>query len=116
MEEWELEFYWLKLRHHIKDSLNHESLPDLQAILFLIGIQELGRLQSGFTKEEKQDLMHIGICTLLSNDGYYEFVGRDQDGWPHWKKVKKLTPLSLKEQERLLQIKAIEYFEILNLN
>ena len=38
--------------------------PDLETILFLIGIQELGGIKEKFTKEQKQDLMHIAVCTL----------------------------------------------------
>ena len=80
METWESDFAWLRIRHLIKDRFGKESLPDLNAILFLIGIQELGRWKAQFTKEEKQDLMHIAVCRLLSYEGYYEFVGRDADG------------------------------------
>ena len=49
----------------------------MDAMLFLIGVQELGRWKEGFTKEEKQDLMHIAVCRLFTDDGHYEFVGRD---------------------------------------
>ena len=74
--------------------------PDLNAILFLIGIRELGELKGEFTKEEKQDLMHIAICRLLSEEGYYQLEGHDQDGWPHWQATKTLPDLSLDEQEK----------------
>jgi hypothetical protein len=110
MEEWELEFEWLKLRHYVKDSFNRGSLPDLQSILFLIGIQELGQIQTGYTKEEKQDLMHIAVCSLLEADGYYEFEGRDADGWPHFKIMKPFTMKGVDSQEDLLKRKIIQYF------
>ena len=86
--------------------------PDLQVVLFLIGVQELGRGPQKYTKDEKQDLMHIAVCRLLSNYGYYELEGLDQDGWPHWKLVNKLPPLTLREQDLLLKQAAVEYFEI----
>ena len=111
MEEWKLDFEWLRVRHLVKNRLGRDALPDLNAILFLIGIQELGRWQENFTKEEKQDLMHIGVCRLLSEDGHYKFVGRDQDGWPHWKKIKDLPAFDLLEQEKLLKMQIIEYFK-----
>lgn len=112
MEEWKSDFEWLRVRHIVKDSMKLDKLPDLQSILYLIGIQELGRwdTEKGFTKEEKQDLMHIAVCTLLENDGYYEFVGRDQDGWPHWKKAKAFTTKGVKKQEEILKNNAIKYF------
>ena len=85
--------------------------PDLQAILFLIGVQELGRGPLKYSKDEKQDLMHIAVCRLLSKFGYYELIGHDQDGWPHWKLAGKLPPLSLREQDLLLKQAAVEYFD-----
>ena len=84
---------------------------DLNAVLFLIGVQELGRGTKIFSKEEKQDLMHIGICKVLSLSGYYELEGLDNDGWPHWKLIKKLPHFDLLEQERLLKMHVMEYFE-----
>src|SRR6187549_2213998 len=84
---------------------------DLNAVLFLIGVQELGRGNRPFSKEEKQDLMHIGICKVLSLSGYYELEGLDQEGWPHWRMLKKLPHFDLLEQERLLKMHVVEYFE-----
>ena len=69
------------------------ALPTLNAVLFLIGVQELGRGLQRFSKEEKQDLMHIAICKVLSLSGFYELEGTDEAGWPHWKLVKKIASL-----------------------
>jgi hypothetical protein len=84
---------------------------DLNGILFLIGVQELGKGNKVFSKEEKQDLMHLGICKVLSLSGYYEIEGLDQDGWPHWKVKKKLPHFDLLDQEKFLKWHVIEYFE-----
>ena len=113
MEQWEFDFEWLRVQHLVKKSLKRDSLPDLNSILFLIGIQELGRWKTKFTKEEKQDLMHIAVCRLLSIDGYYEFVGRDEDGWPHWKLIAPHQVDGVKAQEMLLKEKIIQYFQAL---
>jgi hypothetical protein len=83
---------------------------DLNSVLFLIGVQELGKGSKNFSKEEKQDLMHIAICKVLSLSGYYELEGLDEDGWPHWKVVQKLPNIDLLEQEKLLKMHVIEYF------
>ena len=112
MQEWELDFKWLEVRHFVKDSLGRDELPDLNGILFTIGLQELGRWKDNFTKEEKQDLMHIAVCRLLSIDGFYEFEGRDADGWPHWKPLRGFTMTGVKNQESLLKEKIIQYFAI----
>lgn len=115
MENWELEFKWLRVQHIVRESMSRDKLPDLQAVLFLIGIQELGLLQKDFTKEEKQDLIHIAVCKLLSFEGYYEFVGRDQDGWPHYHQTRPLPKHDVDDQEKLLKTCAVEYFRLLEL-
>ena len=100
---------WEKLTQSLANTYGEE--PDLQTILFLIGIQELGKCPMKYSKDEKQDLMHIAVCRLMSQFGYYELEGLDQDGWPHWKLVKKLPPLTLKEQDLLLKQAVIEYLK-----
>jgi hypothetical protein len=84
---------------------------DLKSVLFLIGVQELGKGVRNFTKEEKRDLLHIAICRVLSSSGYYELEGLDEGGWPHWKVVKKLPYFDVIEQEKLLKLHILEYFE-----
>jgi hypothetical protein len=83
---------------------------ELETVLFLIGVQELGQGHRNFKKHEKLDLMHIAICRLLSRYGYYEFEGVDADGWPHYRTLAKLPKLNPKEQSRLMKEAAIEYF------
>ncbi|MCP4442276.1 MAG: hypothetical protein GY810_25490 [Aureispira sp.] len=111
LEDWQLDFEWLQIRHYIKDTLGSPKLPDFQGILFLLGVQELGQLKEEFTKEEKQDLMHIAVCHLLSEDGYYEFEGFDDAGWPHFKQLGQPPYKGVEAQERFLKIKIIKYFK-----
>ena len=106
----ELKMKWEDLTQRMEKDFGEA--PDLQAILFLIGVQELGKGPQKFSKDEKQDLMHIAVCRLLSVYGYYELEGIDQDGWPHWKLLKKLPPLTLKEQDLLLKQAVVDYFEM----
>ncbi|MBA2406739.1 MAG: hypothetical protein H0V65_01920 [Chitinophagales bacterium] len=100
---------WFALRKKLKDQFS--KAPDLNAILFLVGIRELGQFKKKFTKEEKQDLMHIATCSVLSRSGYYALEGTDQDGWPHWIATKKLPIMDLIEQEDFLKDHIIIYFE-----
>jgi hypothetical protein len=85
--------------------------PDMEAILFLIGIQEIGDFQTKFTKEQKQDLMHVAVCTLLSPSGYYELEMVDDDGWPHYRQLKALPVLNMIEQENFMKDHILLYFE-----
>jgi hypothetical protein len=101
---------WAALMTSLEETLGKKP-KDLNVVLFLIGVQELGQGRKVFSKEEKQDLMHIGICKVLSLSGYYELEGLDQDGWPHWKMIKKLPHVGLAEQEKLLRMHVVEYFE-----
>jgi len=84
---------------------------DVQAILFLIGIQELGKGKVKLSKNEKLDIMHIAICTLLSPYGFYEYKGIDEEGWPHWQVNEKLPPLKPLQQETLIKEAIVEYFK-----
>lgn len=114
MEEWKVEYEWLRVRHVIKKSMGKAELPNLNNVLFLIGIQELGRFDDKFSKEEKQDLMHIAVCTLLESEGYFKFKGRDADGWPHFDTLRPIDIEGVNNQEELLKVKVIEYFKNLN--
>jgi hypothetical protein len=106
----ETERKWVRLLKHLEDQIGKRP-KDLNAVLFLIGVQELGSGTRTFSKEEKQDLMHIAICKVLSYSGFYELEGLDGEGWPHWKAVKILPRFDLLEQEKLLKMHILEYFE-----
>lgn len=83
----------------------------MEAILFLIGMQETGFVKTKITKEQKQDLMHVAVCTLLSDSGYYLLEGKDADGWPHFKQLKEMPALNVIEQENFLKDHVLLYFE-----
>ena len=101
---------WQTLLGLVEKSLSRRP-KDLNGVLFIIGVYELGQGARFFTKEQKQDLIHIAICKVLSFAGYYELSGTDKDGWPHWKLLKKLPHFDLLEQEKILKMHVIEYFE-----
>ena len=85
--------------------------PDIKVILFLIGVQELGKGPRKFSKRQKEELMHIANCRLFSDLGFYELEGLDQDGWPHWKLVKPIPAYTMLEQEMLMKTLIVKYFE-----
>lgn len=106
----DLDRKWQQLLLFVEETIGKKP-KDLNGLLFIIGVQELGRGAKTFSKEEKQDLLHIAICKVLSLSGYYTLEGLDKDGWPHWKMVKKLPHFDLLEQEKLLKMHVLEYFE-----
>jgi hypothetical protein len=83
---------------------------DMQGLLFLIGVQELGQGFRKFKKDEKIEVMHIAICTLLESAGIYNYEGRDEDGWPHFNRTSKLPHLAPQQQDLLIRKAIVEYF------
>ena len=110
MKPAEIHAKWKLLQNKISEEFDSDT-PDLKVILFLIGVQELGKGYQKFKKDEKLNVMHVAICTLLEPYGFYEFQGRDEDGWPHWKLIKPVPSYAMMEQELLLKGLAITYFE-----
>lgn len=107
--DYEFEKKWKELLQNLGDKFGEEL--DLQAVLFLIGVQELGQGYRKFKKDEKVDLMHIAICTVLEPYGYYKSEGVDKEGWPHFTATAKLPNLKGAQQQRLIKESILEYFE-----
>jgi len=103
----EFEQRWQKALVYFESKFGEDL--DLDACIFLIGIQELGHGFKPFTKDEKLDVMHIAVCRLLEPFGFYEYTGRDEEGWPHFKRNEKLPNLKADEQERLMKEAIINY-------
>jgi hypothetical protein len=105
----DLQIRWWKLEEKFKEKFGKK--PDVEAVLFLLGIQEVRNLKKKFTKEQKQDLMHVAVCTVLAQSGYYEVEKFDDDGWPHFKQLKALPEHNMIEQENFLKDHILLYFE-----
>jgi hypothetical protein len=105
----DLQARWWKLEAKLVERF--EKKPDMETILFLIGIQELGDIRKKFSKEQKQDLMHVAVCSLFAQSGYYEIEKVDEDGWPHYKQLKALPVMNMIEQENFMKDHILLYFE-----
>jgi len=101
---------WNNLKTKLSVDFSDNEIIDLDSIIFLIGIQELGQFQKRFNKQKKLEVIHIAVCKLLSDYGYYEFDYTDNDGWPHYKLIKKLPNLKAGEQTILMKKAIINYF------
>ena len=101
---------WEKVVAFLSEKFADGDELDLDAIIYLIGVQELGKINTEFKKDEKVNLMHIAICKLLEPYGYYEFEFFDKDGWPHYKVVKELPTLKAGEQSVLMKEAIVNYF------
>ncbi len=101
---------WNNLKTKLSVDFSDNEIIDLDSIIFLIGLQELGQFQKRFNKQKKLEVMHIAVCKLLSYYGYYEYDHTDNDGWPHYKLIKKLPNLKAGEQTILMKKAIINYF------
>lgn len=101
---------WEKLVDILSNQFSQGEDLDLDAIIFLIGVQELGQVHREYKKDEKLNLMHIAICRLLEPYGFYEFDFFDEEGWPHYKVKEQLPALKAGEQSVLMKEAIVNYF------
>ena len=107
-EKWDLLVAKLTAQFADGDELN------MDGIIYLIGVQELGKESTSYKKDEKVNLMHIAICKLLEPYGYYEFDYYDDDSWPHYKIITELPNLKQGEQTVLMKEAIVNYFDVLS--
>ena len=101
---------WHILIKKLSNIFTEDEPLDLSGVIYLVGLQELGQLHRRYKKDDKINLMHIGICRLLEPYGYYEFDYIDNDGWPHYKIKGQLPTLKAGEQSILMKQAIIDYF------
>ncbi|MFD0964444.1 hypothetical protein [Pseudofulvibacter geojedonensis] len=101
---------WNEVVNILSNRFAEGDVLDLDSIIYLIGVQELGQLHRKFKKDEKVNLMHIAICRLLEPYGYYEFDFIDDDGWPHYNTLEALPNLKAGEQTILMKEAIVSYF------
>ena len=102
---------WNYLVKELTQQFSEGDVLNLDGIIYLIGVQELGQGKRLFKKDEKVNLMHVAICKLLEPYGYYEFDFFDKDGWPHYKILTDLPSLKPGEQTVLMKEAIVNYFE-----
>ncbi|KAI9437884.1 hypothetical protein F5148DRAFT_1294077 [Russula earlei] len=105
----DLQQRWWNLEAKLAERFDKK--PDMEAILFLIGMQETGFMPGKISKEQKQDLMHVAVCTILSPSGYYAIEGKDDEGWPHFAQLKELPAMPFHEQENFMKDHILLYFD-----
>jgi hypothetical protein len=89
---------------------SHGEALDVEGVLYLVGLQELGQVHRKMKKDDNVNLIHIGICSVLEPYGYYRFDFFDDDGWPHFELLEELPPLKAGEQSILMKEALVEYF------
>lgn len=101
---------WESLIHTLSERFSEGEVLDVEGILYLVGLQELGQVHRKMKKDDNVNLIHIGICTVLEPFGYYRFDFFDEEGWPHFELLEELPPLKPGEQSVLMKEALVEYF------
>lgn len=102
---------WEQILVNLSEKFGEGEQLNLDAIIYLIGVQELGKGTIEYKKDDKVNLMHIAICRLLEPFGYYEFDFFDNEGWPHYKVMEELPALKSGEQTVLIKEAIVLYFK-----
>jgi hypothetical protein len=105
----ELNIRWAELVKKLNVRFDQDF--ELDGLLFMIGLQELNKGYIKLNKDQKMEVMHIAVCTLLAPYGYYNFIGRDEDGWPHFEATDQLPHLKPVQQHSLMKEAILEYLE-----
>ena len=101
---------WDQLLILLSNRFSNGEAIEIEGVLFLIGLQELGLVHIKMKKDDNVNLIHIGICTVLEPYGYYRFDFFDEEGWPHFELLEALPPLKPGEQSVLIKEALVEYF------
>lgn len=102
IEKWDRLMVWFQNEFKME--------ADVDAMLFMIGVQELGKGFEEFSKTQKLELIHIGVCAVLLEEGYYRVSHIDSDGWPHYTLVKKLPYIRGQQQSSFIKKNILTYF------
>ncbi|AWU44340.1 hypothetical protein [Blattabacterium punctulatus] len=106
----EFNLNWNKVILYIRNNFYIRGQINPIGIIYLIGIQVLGKGQNKFLKkEDKINILHIAICRILEPFGYYVFIGRDREGWPHYLLKKNYSFLKKEEKYFLIKKAIIRY-------
>ena len=110
LDEEQIEASWTELKQRIYQHFGQEG--SIETLLFLIGVQSAGKgYQPRLKKEKKQALVMEGTCYAFETLGLYKRNGADANGKPRWQPIVPPSgPLSLEQQEKVLRVAIICYF------
>ncbi len=100
---------WEALVERIRTQFQVEEVSE-EALLFLIGLQELGFYPDGEDKKVKLELIRLGTAVLLERAGFLQRMGTDNEGWPIFVRHRPLPPANPADQRRFLRSQILDYF------
>ena len=81
--------------------------PSLEAILLMIGFQESPESKQTRDKEEKLDLINLGVLIVLEKLGYFQKIVSDSN-WPAFEPTDKRSE---ENKELIIKKGIVEYFK-----
>ncbi len=75
-------------------------------MLLLIGYQESPEIKNSQNKEEKLDLINLGVLTVLEKQGFFKRVPSETN-WPAFEPTEKKSE---EDKERIIKRGIIRYF------
>lgn len=102
---------WERIERFVASRFGRDT--SIEAILFLIGIQSRGcGYEPEMEKEKKQDTIMEGTYCAFEKLGLYERIGLDENGFWLWERsVDSIPKLPLDDQEKLLKLGIVLYFD-----
>ena len=107
----ELEKKYRELERKLSAQFADGDIMKIDAILYLIGVQELGKGFLQFSKDDKINLMHIAVCKIFEPFGHYKFSHIDEEGWPHYEFTNQLPEMDVEQQAQYMKEAVVLYFE-----
>jgi hypothetical protein len=81
--------------------------PSLEGILLMIGYQESPEIKNSQNKEEKLDLINLGVLTVLEMQGFFKRIP-SETRWPAFEPTDKKTE---EDREQIIKRGIIQYFK-----
>lgn len=106
-----IEEKYTQLKKRLSQQFADGDTLNIDAILYLIGVQEFGKGIQQFSKDDKLNLMHIAICKIFEPFGHYKFTHRDEDDWPHYEVINQLPTMDVEQQKEKMKEAVVLYFE-----
>lgn len=99
---------WTQLITNISRLKNIQ--PELDDILVYIGEKESGLPpKPAYTDREIAELIQLAISTVLVPARYYELFWVEDTGWPHYRQLQRVPPMSDEDRLQFLQPWIIRY-------
>ena len=78
-------------------------------MIFVAGLQVVGKHQGSLSPEDKMDVMHCGMCAILETKGYFRMSSRSDDGYPVYEQLKEIN-MEKEARGELLRDAIISYY------